>query len=64
MKASVLGSWRGLLLAWMLYLGGGAMYPAHASTPVPVRHVFMIVLENEPYPTTFGEHSPAPYLAL
>jgi hypothetical protein len=29
----------------------------------PVRHVFVIVLENEPYQTTFGEQSPAPFLA-
>jgi phosphatidylinositol-3-phosphatase len=29
----------------------------------PVRHVFVIVLENEPYLTTFGEQSPAPFLA-
>lgn len=28
-----------------------------------VRHVFVIVLENEPYEVTFGEHSLAPYLA-
>lgn len=28
-----------------------------------VRHVFVIVLENEPYEVTFGAHSIAPYLA-
>jgi len=28
-----------------------------------VRHVFVIVLENEPYEVTFGAQSPAPYLA-
>ncbi|HVX06149.1 MAG TPA: alkaline phosphatase family protein, partial [Rhodanobacteraceae bacterium] len=27
------------------------------------RHVFVIILENEPFQVTFGEHSPAPYLA-
>jgi phospholipase C len=27
------------------------------------RHVFVIVLENEPFQVTFGAHSPAPYLA-
>jgi len=32
--------------------------PAHAP-----RHVFVIVLENEPFQVTFGEHSLAPYLA-
>lgn len=29
----------------------------------PPRHVFVIVLENEPFQVTFGAHSPAPYLA-
>jgi phosphatidylinositol-3-phosphatase len=33
---------------------------ALAHTP---RHVFVIVLENEPFQVTFGVHSPAPYLA-
>jgi phosphatidylinositol-3-phosphatase len=28
-----------------------------------IHHVFVIVLENEPYSITFGTHSPAPYLA-
>lgn len=37
--------------------------PLTPSGAAPVRHVFLIVLENEPYMTTFGEHSPAPYLA-
>jgi hypothetical protein len=40
--------------------GGSALTPSGAA---PVRHVFVIVLENEPYLTTFGEQSPAPYLA-
>src|SRR4051812_22068043 len=29
----------------------------------PIQHVFVIVLENEGYDTTFNEHSRAPYLA-
>lgn len=29
----------------------------------PVRHVFVIVLKNEPFEITFGANSPAPYLA-
>ncbi len=28
-----------------------------------IGHVFLIVLENEPFAATFGPHSPAPYLA-
>ena len=36
---------------------------ASASKPAPVRHVFIIMLENESYPVTFGAQSPAPYLA-
>jgi hypothetical protein len=33
------------------------------SVPAPVGHVFIIVLENKDYDVTFGEDSPAPYLA-
>lgn len=33
--------------------------PAHGS----IRHVFLILLENQSFGTTFGPHSPAPYLA-
>ena len=35
---------------------------AMAQTP-PVRHVFVVVLENQSYAVTFGPKSPAPYLA-
>jgi phosphatidylinositol-3-phosphatase len=35
---------------------------AHAAAP-PIGHVFVIVLENEDAPSTFGPSSPAPYLA-
>jgi len=31
--------------------------------PPPIRHVFIIMLENESYPVTFGPQSIAPYLA-
>ena len=43
-----------------------AWRPAPAATPpvsAPIRHVFVIVLENEPFDITFGAKSPAPYLA-
>jgi hypothetical protein len=36
---------------------------ADAQAPPRIGHVFVIVLENEGYATTFGPHSPAPYLA-
>ena len=37
---------------------------AHAGGPAHApRHVVVIVLENEPFRVTFGEHSPAPYHA-
>jgi phosphatidylinositol-3-phosphatase len=29
----------------------------------PIRHVFVLLLENQSYEVTFGRHSPAPYLA-
>jgi phosphatidylinositol-3-phosphatase len=34
-----------------------------AATPPPVRHVFVINLENKGYDETFGPSSPAPYLS-
>jgi phosphatidylinositol-3-phosphatase len=37
--------------------------PAAAFKLPPVRHVFVIMLENENYATTFGDPSAAPYLA-
>ena len=37
--------------------------PALPATPATVRHVFLIVLENESYEVTFGRDSRAPYLA-
>jgi phosphatidylinositol-3-phosphatase len=33
------------------------------TAPAPVRHVMVIVLENEPYEVAFGQHSQARYLA-
>jgi len=43
-----------------------AAVPAAASastTPPPVKHVFVVVLENQDGTKTFGPNSPAPYLA-
>ncbi|MGH7690869.1 MAG: alkaline phosphatase family protein, partial [Gemmatimonadaceae bacterium] len=37
--------------------------PAPQPAPPAVKHVFVIVLENESFETTFGARSPAPYLA-
>jgi phosphatidylinositol-3-phosphatase len=37
--------------------------PARAHAAPPIRHVFVIVLENEDADTAFGPGSPAPYLA-
>ena len=59
-------------LAAILLLGAGlaacsTTATAHARAgrhlANPPRHVFLIVLENEPFQVTFGKHSPAPYLA-
>src|SRR5882724_2863677 len=36
--------------------------PAPAGLP-PIRHVFILVLENQSFATTFGKPAPAPYLA-
>ncbi|HEY1429915.1 MAG TPA: alkaline phosphatase family protein [Candidatus Tumulicola sp.] len=37
---------------------------AAPAPPPPVRHVFVIVLENENVGTTFGQNTPSPYLSL
>jgi len=45
-------------------LAGLAAVPAGAGAALPpIRHVFVIVLENKNYDATFGPSSPAPYLA-
>jgi hypothetical protein len=49
------------LLALLLCIGAASTAPAAAASPV--RHVFVIVLENQNASTTFGPGSPAPYLA-
>ncbi len=36
--------------------------PASGSLPPPIRHVFVVVLENQPFHNTYGPHSPAPFL--
>jgi phosphatidylinositol-3-phosphatase len=41
----------------------GAAAPPPALPLPPIRHVFVLLLENQSYRVTFGEHSPAPYLA-
>lgn len=52
------------VLACVLLLAGppDASAQRRATLP-PVRHVFIIMLENEGFDTTFSKHSPAPYLA-
>ena len=43
--------------------GSTACLAAAAPHVAPVRHVFVIMLENESYAVTFGQNSLAPYLA-
>jgi hypothetical protein len=54
------------LLATLLMAGaslaGAATPPAPHLLP-PIRHVFVLLLENQSYALTFGAQSPAPYLA-
>jgi len=49
-----------LALAGMAY--GAAPAAPRAGRP-PVRHVFVLLLENQSYESAFGGSSPAPYLA-
>jgi phosphatidylinositol-3-phosphatase len=55
----------GLALAAAATLGAlaGTTDPAHAYKPPKIRHVFVIVLENESYEATFGDPAADPYLA-
>lgn len=43
--------------------GSGKASPTATSKLPPIKHVFMIVLSDEPYALTFGPESPAPYIA-
>jgi phosphatidylinositol-3-phosphatase len=47
-----------------LMLGAGAAGAQAAQRRVKIRHVFVIVLENEGYASTFGEPAADPYLAV
>lgn len=53
------------IVALVAMLCGSTACLAAAATPhiAPVRHVFVIMLENESYAVTFGQSSLAPYLA-
>src|SRR5579859_1615338 len=54
-----------LLLSGALALlpqGAAAAAPQAAALP-PIRHVFLLILENQSYAATFASASPAPYLA-
>lgn len=56
-------------IRWMFFaamaalLASCAAVPGHMAGQPPIRHVFVIVLENEPFEVTFNENSIAPYLA-
>ena len=55
---------RRFTLALALVAALGMLGPVTASAAArSIRHVFIIVLENESVGTTFGAGSPAPYLA-
>ena len=58
---------RALLLTLLLTLGVAVTAAAAVSAPIggkfQVRHVFVIVLENESAAVTFGPDSPAPFLS-
>jgi hypothetical protein len=47
------------VIATLFFLAAGTL----AAAPPPIRHVFIIVLENKGFETTFGPSSPAVYLS-
>jgi phosphatidylinositol-3-phosphatase len=51
-----------LIAALAMVLAVGLASTAKAALP-PIKHVFVIVMENKDYDVTFGANSPAPYLA-
>ncbi len=66
-QAHAVPRWLIASLALLFFLSM-ATSPAIASVPkvktaAPVRHVLVIMLENQPFQSSFGKHSPAPYLA-
>src|SRR5437868_4040002 len=53
---------RAIIASAMLVTASGAALAAAHTLP-PIRHVFILVLENQSFATTFGRPAPAPYLA-
>ena len=51
------------VMASILALGARGSTAAPAAPLPPIRHVFVLLLENQSYAQTFGERSSAPYLA-
>src|SRR5213079_1384209 len=52
-----------MILALGLAAACSALAAPPASAVPPIRHVFLVILENKSYDETFGSDSPAPYLA-
>jgi hypothetical protein len=51
------------VVATALGIAAAAPAPRAAAGENRPKHVFIVILENESYPTTFGPNSPAPYLS-
>lgn len=49
-------------IAAAMSVSSTSVFAAPAGQP-PVRHVFVLILENQSYGVTFGKNSPSPYLA-
>jgi hypothetical protein len=52
-----------LLAVALTACSGGAPPPPPLQALPPIRHVFLLLLENQAYEATFGPGSAAPYLA-
>jgi phospholipase C len=54
---------RTLLTLLLAALGIAATVAPASAAPPPIKHVFVVVLENKGFDTTFGKNSQVPYLA-
>ena len=62
-RRSTVRRWRRIWRCWALATAAAPLAARCAGAPLPpIRHVFVVMLENQPFDNTFGAKSQAPYL--